>query len=175
MAKCWMSLLPKQILQRAELFWASGGDLVYTTVSICCMRKPQLKASSLRDSMNVSADQWGFLKLEWLLLYQLICFQILRSHMLTLELFYFKSKKWNIHFGYILLLLGWMNIEKDWGFLVIFVLLKPSLASELYLCKFIKDTQTQELLHNNFQSGHEDILCYIAFTRAKRQQLKRKR
>lgn len=33
-------------------FWR---DLVYSTVSVVCLRKPQLKTALLRDSVSVSA------------------------------------------------------------------------------------------------------------------------
>lgn len=42
-------------------FWR---DLVYSTVSVVCLRKPQLKTALLRDSVSVSAYLWHFFEAE---------------------------------------------------------------------------------------------------------------
>lgn len=56
--------ITQAISSEGQIISSPWGDLVYATVSIFCMGKPQLKAASLRDSTNASADQWLFLKLK---------------------------------------------------------------------------------------------------------------
>jgi len=52
--------ITQAISSEGQIISSLWGDLVYSTVSVFCMRKPQLKAALLRDSVNASANQWLF-------------------------------------------------------------------------------------------------------------------
>lgn len=157
---------------------SSGGQITSnlwgncSTLPIFCTGKPQLKSASLRGSKCFCRATSFFLNLPFL---KKISWFAFRSHMATAE-------------GFSTVRTSVKNTQRKkkfiglWIFLMLFVLYRPSLLTQLYLPRTVlihkgihkSIMQIKELLHNSFQPGHKDTLCYTWFPGARGQQRKRK-
>lgn len=171
MAKCWMSLLPKQFLQRVTLILTSGG--LWSAPQYPYFA--QLKSASLRGEQQRVCLFFIYFFFNLLLFISWFAF---RSHMISAEGFfavrmYMKSTRRK---NFVALCLDKceekLDLPHDICSLQTTTFKSTVLLQTVLIHKFIM--QIKEFLHNSFQPGHKDTLCYMWFPGARGQQRKKK-